>query len=211
VERPDAVLTTTPAPTRQTSPRQAQAPAAAEVVEAADSRVPAVEPTVAVGTVLSLAADTRLCINDATPGTRIAASVREVARGTDGAVVPMGASIVLAVASREGGELRLAAKAIDIDGISYPVQGAVVGAAPLDTARVDRKKRSAWGAVAGAAAGAVVGTAVGRDAKGAVIGATAGAAVGATAGAVTAPSSICLPAGAPLKLSLSAPLVLRAR
>jgi hypothetical protein len=156
----------------------------------------------------------RVCARTALPGDKFTATVSSATVGSNGAVIPAGATVVLEVVSVdrwdpiEQSQIHLHVRAIDLNGEPYPADGDVTALGSLETVRSsggnDRTK-----VVGGAVAGAVLGRILGKSTKGAVIGAATGAAAGTVAAKGSQNTDACLPEGSALRLTLSREIVLR--
>ena len=178
-ESPPAPVARTPRPTAPEPAPVERAP------EAAPSPAPA-GAVIGVGTRVGMTMNDRPCTN-ALVGDKFTATVSSTTLGSNGAVIPAGATVVLEVTSVEradpveASKIHFHVRAIDVNGESYPGEGDVTAQSQMETERVsggsDRTK-----VVGGAVAGAVLGTILGKGAKGTVIGAAAGAAAGTAVG-----------------------------
>jgi hypothetical protein len=156
----------------------------------------------------------RVCARAVLAGDKFTATVSTATIGTNGAVIPAGATVVLEVASVdradpiENSQIHFHVRAIDVNGQPYPADGEIATLSPMETVRVssgnDRTK-----VVGGAVAGAVLGKIFGRSTKATVIGAAAGAAAGTAAAKASQGSDACLPEGSSLRLTLSREIVVR--
>ena len=193
---------TPPAPTsEQPAATPAAAPAAAVGIFGVGSRV-------------GMTMNGRVCVATVLAGDKFTATVSSPTVGSNGAVIPAGATVVLEVVSVERGDpietsrIQFHVRAIDVDGSAYPVDGNLATLGTMEPSRVssgsDRTK-----VVGGAVACAVLGRILGRGTKGAVIGAAAGAAAGGAAARASRSSDACLPDGSPLSLTLSRELAVR--
>ena len=203
-ESPPARVASTPRPT---------APAPAPV-ERAPEAAPAPAPAggvIGIGARIGMTMNERTCTS-ALVGDKFSATVSSTTVGSNGAVIPAGATVVLEVTSveqadpAEASRIRFHVRAIDVNGESYPGEGEVTTLSQMETERTvggsDRRK-----VVGGAVAGAVLGTILGKSAKGTVIGAAAGAAAGSAARSSN--TRACLAAGSSLQLTLSREIVMR--
>jgi hypothetical protein len=155
----------------------------------------------------------RICAS-ALVGDKYTATVTSPTVGTNGAVIPAGATVVLEVASVdradpiEASQIQFRVRAIDIGGTPHPVEGDVATLGSLEKVQSsggnDRTK-----VIGGAVAGAVLGQIFGRSTKATVIGAAAGAAAGTAAARSSQSSNACLPEGSALQLTLSRDVVVR--
>lgn len=176
--------------------------------------LPAAEPAhaeIGAGTGVGLTSGSKVCTNSL-PGDKMVATVNSPVTGSNGAVIPAGASVVLEVASVNPGQngdpqIAFRVKAVVLNDKTYPVDGDVTTGAPLEKSQVsdgsDRTK-----VIGGAIAGALIGQIIGHSTKGTLIGAAAGAATGAAVARGHQSTIGCLPAGAPLKLMINSPIVM---
>ena len=210
----------TPTPRRQSPPApvaRTPRPTTPEPVARAPEAAPAPEPGPAAG-VIGVGARVGMTMNERTctsalVGDKFTATVSSATVGSNGAVIPAGATVVLEVTSVEranpveASRIHFHVRAIDVNGVSYPGEGEVATLSQMETERVsggsDRTK-----VVGGAVAGAVLGTILGKSAKGTVIGAAAGAAAGTAVGR-RENGRACLAAGSSLQLTLSREIVMR--
>ncbi|MDQ3516395.1 MAG: hypothetical protein M3403_06430, partial [Gemmatimonadota bacterium] len=157
--------------------------------------------TIASGTAVSLSSSTRVCTNTHKVGDRFTATVRQSITGSNGAVIPAGATATVEVTSlRRSNNVNdpivvgVAIRSISFGGRTYAVSGTT------SDAQVDRVRSSTTGqdvrkVATGAAIGAIAGQILGRDTRATVTGAAAGAAVGAGAAVATANFEGCIPTG----------------
>ena len=209
-----------PAPRRDSPP----APVAREPRQPAEraeepSPAPASAPAPAAGVVgagsrIGMAINGRVCTNTALAGDKFTATVTSATMGSNGAVIPAGATVVLEVASVdradpvENSRIEFRVRAIDVDGSARQADGDIASLASLE------KSQSAAGnertkVIGGAVAGAVLGQIFGRSTKSTVIGAAAGAAAGTAAARSSRSTYACLPDGSALRLTLTRDFVLR--
>jgi len=156
----------------------------------------------------------RVCVSSALAGDKFTATVSSATVGSNGAIIPAGATVVLEIASVdradpiESSQIHFHVRAIDVEGSAYPVEGDLATLGTMAPAKVaagnDRTK-----VVGGAVAGAVLGRIFGKSTKATVIGAAAGAAAGTAASRTSHGDDACLPDGSALRLTLSRELVVR--
>ena len=209
-EAPPAPVTRTPRPT---------SPEPAPVVRD-PSPAPSTEPAAAagrgiigVGTRVGMTTDGRTCTS-ALAGDKFTATVSSAVTGSNGVVIPAGATVVLEVTSVERADpveasrIHFHVRAIDVNGEPYPADGEVATLGQMQSVRVsggnDRTK-----VIGGAVAGAVLGQILGKSTKGTVIGAAAGAAAGTAAAKRGQKTEACLPEGSSLQLTLSREIAIR--
>ena len=223
-ERAPARTTPRPAPTRP-APRPA-APARTPEREVAEAPAPTPDPApapapapaaagFAAGTRLALTTGSRVCTVSGRPGDKMAATLRDPVRGTGGAMIPAGSTIVLEVASvtpgdpPESGTITFRVRSLDIDDAAHAASGSGSVNGGLDRAAVPRVNASDRKKVIG---GAVLGAIVGRVVEGSARGAVIGAATGGAAGAISAKGDQrfegCLPAGSPVTIVLEEALTI---
>ena len=155
----------------------------------------------------------RACTS-ALAGDKFTATTSAATVGSNGAVIPAGATVVLEVTSVERADpieasrIHFHVRAIDVDGQPYPADGEVATLSQMETERVsggnDRTK-----VVGGAVAGAVLGRILGKSTKATVIGAAAGAAAGTAAARRSQGSEACIAVGSSIQLTLSREIVMR--
>jgi uncharacterized protein YcfJ len=156
----------------------------------------------------------RVCARTALVGDKFTATVSSATVGTNGAVIPAGATVVLEVASvdradpTEQSQIHFRVRAIDLNGEPYPADGDVATLSSVETVR-SASGNERTKVVGGAVAGAVLGRIFGRSTKATVIGAAAGAAAGTAAAKASQSTDFCLPEGSALRLTLSREIVVR--
>ena len=168
---------------------------------------------VSAGTNLSLSSGQRVCTNTNSVGDRITATLAEAVSGSNGVVIPAGATAVLEVTSlgrsNQAGEnmnIGLVVRSIAYGGKTYPVNGQIVSAGVEQVKAPDNNDAAkvAGGAVVGAILGHILG---GRSkTKGTIIGAAGGAAAGAVLAHQTEKYDACLPSGGQIVVKLDSPM-----
>lgn len=221
--------TTSGAPTRRPEPPRARAPQPtptprranppARVAERPDPQPSSSEPGPAAGVIgagsrVGMTTNGRVCAKNALAGDKFSATVTSATVGTNGAVIPAGATVVIEVVSVdradpiEASQIHFRVRAIDLDGVARPAEGDVATLGTMERVQTsggnDKKK-----VIGGAIAGAVLGQIFGRSTKATVIGGAAGAAAGAAAARAGQASDACLPDGSPLQLTLTRDLAVR--
>jgi hypothetical protein len=190
----------------------AQAPVSAPAPAAA---APA-RGEIGAGSGFSLTSGAKVCTSSNLPGDKIVATLNSAVTGTNGAVIPAGANVVLEVASASAGQngepprIAFRVRSIVVNDQTYQVSGNVATLDSLQRTKVagadpnaDKKK-----VIGGAIAGAILGQMIGHNTKGTVIGAAAGAAAGAAVAKSGEKWEGCLPAGAALRLTLTEPITM---
>ena len=129
------------------------------------------------GATLTLASSDKVCTNTNKVGDRMTATLSESVTGTNGAVIPAGATAVLEITKLKRSEnandqieMGFAVRTISFGGNTYNVDADVQSAA-VDRVRNSTKGNDAKKVAGGAVLGAVIGQVIGKDAKGTVIGA----------------------------------------
>ena len=169
---------------------------------------------IGAGARVGMTTNGRVCTNGLLAGDKFTATVNTATVGTNGAVIPAGATVVLEVASVQVGDpiessrIQFRVRSIDVNGEARPAEGDVSTLASLD--RVSAPQGNDRGKVIGGAiAGAVLGRILGGSTKATVIGGAAGAAAGTVAARRGQTGDACLPQGSPLRLTLSRDIVVR--
>ena len=172
--------------------------------------------SIASGTTLTLASGAKVCTNTNKVGDRFSATLNEAVTGSNGAVIPAGATAVIEVTklkrsenANDNIEMGFAVKTISFGGATYNVDGDVTSAA-VDRVRNSTKGNDAKKVIGGAVLGAVIGQVIGKDTKGTVIGAAGGAAAGTAAAAATANYEGCVNDGGKIVITLTSPLTIKA-
>lgn len=210
--RPAAPRPSTPAPAPTTPPRT---PSGNTVTPGEKSSAGAVG-MIASGTTLTLSSGSKVCTNTNKVGERFTATLNEAVTGSNGAVIPAGATAVIEVTklkrsenANDNIEMGFAVRSIAFGGNTYTVDADVTSAA-VDRVRGSSTSNDAKKVVGGAVIGAVIGQVIGKDTKGTVIGAATGAAAGTAAAVATANFDGCVNDGARITLKLNAPLTVKA-
>lgn len=187
-------------------------PAAESPEPSPESRAPAFRG-IQAGVSFGLSTRAAVCTSNL-PGDKVVATVTSAVIGEDGAVIPVGTSVVLEVASvtpgstPEDAQITLRLRSVVVGDEARNVGGSVaiesgLERGPAAASGSDKKK-----VIGGAIAGAVVGQILGRDTRSTVIGAATGAAAGTAAAAASRKYHACLPAGASVRVTTSQPIVL---
>ncbi|HUQ45076.1 MAG TPA: glycine zipper 2TM domain-containing protein [Gemmatimonadaceae bacterium] len=212
-----------PTPRRDSPPAQvAQRPR--EPAQRAEDPGPAPAPApapstagagvIGAGSRIGMSINGRVCTNTALAGDKFTATVTTPTMGSNGVMIPAGATVVLEVASvdradpAENSRIEFRVRAIDVNGSARQVDGDVATLASLETAQSSGGNERTK-VLGGAVAGAVLGQIFGRSTKSTVIGAAAGAAAGTAAARTSRTTYACLPEGSALRLTLSRDLVVR--
>jgi hypothetical protein len=165
--------------------------------------------TIPAGATLNLASGSKICTNTSKVGDRFNASVTNAVIGSNGAVIPAGAT-----ADVEVTDLKRSANANDnivmgfrvvsvtFGGHTYPVS-ATTSYAQVDKVRNQPRNKDLQKVIGGAAIGAIAGQILGRSTKATVIGAAAGGAAGAATAAATANYEGCVNSGGRITATLN--------
>jgi hypothetical protein len=173
-----------------------------------------VRGVIAAGSTVTLRAESRVCTSNHKVGDRFTASVVSPVVGSNGAVIPAGATVILTLTQlkrsrnvKEPIVIGLAVNSVAVGADIYPVQATVASA---EVERVPSKPKGDLGKVlGGTAAGAIAGQVVTQSAAGTVAGGAAGGAAGAAAAAATADYDGCIPNGGRIRVTLRNPLLVR--
>jgi hypothetical protein len=165
--------------------------------------------TIAAGSTVSLSSSTRVCTNTHRVGDRFTATVRQSVTGSNGAVIPAGATATVEITSLRRSDnvndpivVGVAIRSVSFGGRTYAVSG-TTSSAQVDRVRSSTTRDDVKKVATGAAIGAIAGQILGRDTRGTVTGAAAGAAVGAGAAVATANYEGCIPTGGAITVSLN--------
>lgn len=169
------------------------------------SRVGVIE----AGSTLNLSSSSRICTNTNKVGDRFTATVRESISGSNGAVIPAGASVQVEVTQLKRSEnandnvvMGFRVVSVSFGGRTYPVS-ATTSYAQVDKIKNQPSGKDAQKVATGAAIGAIAGQILGKNAKSTVIGGAVGAAAGAGAAAATANYEGCVPSGGRITVTLN--------
>jgi hypothetical protein len=167
--------------------------------------------TIPAGTQLALTSNAKVCTNTHKVGDTFTATVSESVTGSNGAVIPAGATANVTVTQLKRSEnandqiiVGLRVNSVTTGGRTYALDGSVSDVA------VTRVRNSSTGndakkVLGGAILGAIAGQVIGKDTKGTVIGGAAGAAAGTAAAAATANYEGCVDEGGRILVTLDAP------
>ncbi|HVX39832.1 MAG TPA: hypothetical protein VHB25_09685 [Gemmatimonadaceae bacterium] len=172
--------------------------------------------SIAAGTTLNTHAASRICTNTNAVGDHVTATLENSVSGTNGAVIPAGATVNLTVTRLKRSEnsndpivMEFAVNSVTFGGHTYPIEGTVASA---DVSRIKDQPQSkdVQKVAVGAAVGAIAGKIFGKSTKAAVIGGAAGAAAGAAAASATANYQGCIESGHSIVIKLTAPATVKA-
>ncbi len=168
--------------------------------------------TISAGSTLNLSSDARICTNTNHVGDRVTGTLANAVSGSNGAVIPAGATATLEVTSlhRSGSssqpiDIGFRMLSISFGGHTYPVTG-TIASAQVDRVRTTSTTTDAEKVGGGAVAGAILGQIIGHSTKATVIGGAVGAAAGAGAAAATGTYDGCVPNGGRIAVTLNGPV-----
>jgi hypothetical protein len=172
--------------------------------------------TIAAGSTLNLASNSRVCTNTNRVGQRFTATVSETVTGSNGATIPAGATATIEITELKRSEnandnvvMGFRVVSVSFGGKTYPV-AATTNYAKVDKVRNQPKDKDIQKVAGGAAVGAIIGQVLGKSTKATVIGAATGAAAGAGAAVATANYEGCVPSGGRITVSLDSPVQVQA-
>ena len=167
--------------------------------------------TIAAGSTLNLASSRTICTNTNHVGDRFTASVTNAVSGSNGAVIPAGATATVEVTelkrsenARDNVVMGFRVVSVSYGGHTYPVS-ATTASADVTKVKNQPKSKDVQKVVGGAAIGAIAGQILGKSTKATVIGAAAGGAAGAAAAAATSNYEGCVNSGGRITATLNAP------
>jgi hypothetical protein len=165
--------------------------------------------TIPAGAVLNLASGSKVCTNTNKVGDRFNASVTNAIVGSNGAVIPAGATATVEVTELKRSEnandnvvMGFRVVSVNFGGHTYPIS-ATTSYADVSKVRNQPKSKDVQKVVGGAAIGAIAGQILGKSTKATVIGGAVGAAAGAGAAAATANYEGCVNSGSRITATLN--------
>src|SRR2546423_4204222 len=165
--------------------------------------------TIPAGSTLTLASNSTVCTNTYKVGQRFNASVTDAISGSNGAVIPAGATAAVEVTELKRSEnandpVRMGFRVVSVSfgGHTYPVSATTTDA-QVTRVKNQPKGKDVQKVVGGAAIGAIAGQILGRSTKATVIGAAAGGAAGAAAAAATSNYEGCVNSGSRITATLN--------
>ncbi len=198
---------TTPRPTTPT-PAQPTTTASGNTVTRGPSGSERRLGSIPAGAEINLTSDSRVCTNTHRVGQRFTATVANAVEGSNGAVIPAGATASVEITELSRSEnandrinMGFRVVSVSFGGRTYPVS-ATTTYANVDRVRNQPKNKDVQKVVGGAAVGAILGQILGGSTKSTVIGAAAGAAAGTGAAAATANYEGCVPDGGRITITL---------
>jgi len=165
--------------------------------------------TIPAGATLNLAAGSKVCTNTNHVGDRFNASLTNAVTGSNGAVIPAGATAVIEVTELKRSEnandnvvMGFRVVSVNFGGHTYPIS-ATTSYADVSKVKNQPKSKDVQKVVGGAAIGAIAGQILGHSTKATVIGGAVGAAAGAGAAAATANYEGCVNSGSRITATLN--------
>jgi hypothetical protein len=165
--------------------------------------------TIPAGATLNLASGSTVCTNTNKVGDRFNASVTNAVVGSNGAVIPAGATATVEVTELKRSEnandnvvMGFRVVSVNFGGHTYPVS-ATTSYAQVNKVRNEPKSKDVQKVIGGAAIGAIAGRILGHSTKATVIGAAAGGAAGAATAAATANYEGCVNSGGRITATLN--------
>jgi hypothetical protein len=199
--------TTTRTPT--TTTRQPTVTASGNTVTRTNAGTAARVGTIPAGATLNLASGSKICTNTNKVGERFSATVTDAVVGSNGAVIPAGATANIEVTELKRSEnandnvvMGFRVVSVSFGGHTYPVS-ATTSYAQVNKVKNQPKSKDVQKVVGGAAIGAIAGQILGKSTKATVIGGAVGAAAGAGAAAATANYEGCVNSGGRITATLN--------
>ena len=165
--------------------------------------------TIPAGATLNLASGSKICTNTNKVGERFSATVTDAVVGSNGAVIPAGATANVEVTELKRSEnandnvvMGFRVVSVSFGGHTYPVS-ATTSYAQVSKVKNQPKGKDVQKVIGGAAIGAIAGQILGRSTKATVIGGAVGAAAGAGAAAATANYEGCVNSGGRITATLN--------
>jgi hypothetical protein len=165
--------------------------------------------TIAAGSTLNLTSGSRICTNTNKVGEHFTATVTNAITGSNGAVIPAGATADVEVTELKRSEnandnvvMGFRVTSVRFGGHTYPVS-ATTSYAEVSKVKNQPKGKDIQKVVGGAAIGAIAGQILGHSTKATVIGAAVGGAAGAGAAAATANYEGCVNSGGKITATLN--------
>jgi len=170
--------------------------------------------TIAAGTSLSVTPSATVCTNTNKVGDHITGTTQNAVTGSNGAVIPAGATVNMTVTNLKRSEnsndkivMEFAVNSVSFGGKTYALDASVD--APVTRVRNQPKSKDAQKVAIGAGIGAIAGQILGKNTKSTVIGGAVGAAAGAATAAATANYEGCIQNTSTMTVKLNAPAEVR--
>lgn len=164
--------------------------------------------SIPAGSEINLSSNSRICTNTNRVGQRFSATVSNSVQGSNGAVIPAGATATVEITELNRSEnandqIRMGFRVVSVTfgGRTYPID-ATTTYANVDRVKNQPRNKDVQKVVGGAAVGAIIGQILGKDTRSTVIGAATGAAAGTAAAAATSNYEGCVPSGGRITITL---------
>ncbi|MFL5545861.1 MAG: hypothetical protein ACJ792_14215 [Gemmatimonadaceae bacterium] len=207
--RTTAPRTTTRTPTTTTRQPTTSVTSSGNTVTRTGAGSAARVGTIPAGATLNLASGSTVCTNTNKVGDRFHATVSNAVVGSNGAVIPAGATATVEVTELKRSEnandnvvMGFRVVSVNFGGHTYPVS-ATTSYAQVSKVKNQPKGKDVQKVVGGAAIGAIAGQILGKSTKATVIGAAVGGAAGAGAAAATANYEGCVNSGGRISATLN--------
>ena len=201
--------TTTRTPTTTTRKPTTSVTSSGNTVTRSSAGTAAKVGTIPAGATLNLAAGSKVCTNTNHVGDRFNATLTNAVVGSNGAVIPSGATAVVEVTDLKRSEnandnvvMGFRVVSVNFGGHTYPIS-ATTSYADVSKVRNQPKSKDVQKVVGGSAIGAIAGQILGHSTKATVIGGAVGAAAGAGAAAATANYEGCVNSGSRITATLN--------
>ena len=165
--------------------------------------------TIPAGATLALASNEKVCTNTFKVGQRFTASVTNSVAGSNGAVIPAGATANVEVTELKRSEnandnvvMGFRVTSVTFGGHTYPVSATTTDA-QVTKVKNQPKSKDVQKVAGGAAIGAIAGQILGKNAKSTIIGGAIGGAAGAVAAATTSNYEGCVNSGGRITATLN--------
>ncbi|HEY4734675.1 MAG TPA: hypothetical protein VIH53_09010 [Gemmatimonadaceae bacterium] len=165
--------------------------------------------TIPAGATINLASGEKICTNTNKVGNRFNATVTSAITGSNGAVIPEGATATVEVTDLKRSEnandnvvMGFRVVAVTFGGHTYPVS-ATTSYAQVDKVKNQPKSKDVQKVAGGAAIGAIAGQILGKSTKSTIIGGAIGAAAGAGVAAGTSNYEGCVNSGGRITATLN--------
>jgi hypothetical protein len=207
--RTTTTKTTTRTPTTTTRTPTSSVTSSGNTVTRTSGGTAARVGTIPAGSTLQLASNSTVCTNTYKVGQRFNASVTNAVSGSNGAMIPAGATANVEVTELKRSEnandnvvMGFRVVSVTYGGHTYPVSATTTDA-QVTKVRNQPKGKDVQKVVGGAAIGAIAGQILGKSTKATVIGAAVGGAAGAGAAAATANYEGCVNSGSRITATLN--------
>jgi hypothetical protein len=201
--------TTTRTPTTTTRTPTTSVTSSGNTVTRTSAGTAARVGTIPAGATLALASNEKVCTNTFKVGQHFTASVTNAVSGSNGAVIPAGATANIEVTELKRSEnandnvvMGFRVTSVTFGGHTYPVSATTTDA-QVTKVKNQPKSKDVQKVVGGAAIGAIAGQILGKSTKATVIGGAVGAAAGAGAAAATANYEGCVNSGGRITATLN--------